>query len=196
MPSLLLATTNPGKLRELRALFPLPMLTFLDPGQAGLDLEVEETGDSYLENARLKSEAYFRASGLWTAADDTGLEVEVLDGAPGVRSARVARNDAERRALLLRNLAPHPRPWVARFRCALVLTGPGPSMDYAQGDVGGEIIPEERGETGFGYDSIFLVEETGKTMAELDLATKNRISHRARAAQRLLPILKKRLGLE
>ena len=134
--------------------------------------------------------------GLWTVADDTGLEVEILDGAPGLRSARVAKSDSERRALLLRTLASHPRPWAARFRCAVVLTGPGPLMDYAQGDVGGEIITEERGRDGFGYDSIFLVEATGKTMAELDLPTKNRISHRARAAQRLLPIVKTRLSLE
>ncbi|MEX0788164.1 MAG: non-canonical purine NTP pyrophosphatase, partial [Anaerolineales bacterium] len=89
----------------------------------------------------------------------------------------------------------HPRPWRARFRCGLVLAGPEGSVDEAEGEVAGEVVPVERGQNGFGYDPIFLVDGTEKTMAELDEPEKNRISHRARAAQGLMPTLKLRLGL-
>lgn len=195
MPKLLLATTNPGKLRELRALFALPGLVLTDPDQIALRLDVEETGSTYLENARLKALAHAGASGLWTVADDTGLEVDVLRGAPGLLSARAGPNDGLRRLALLGSLGMHPRPWRARFRCGLVLAGPLGSVDEAEGTVAGEIVPEARGNDGFGYDPIFVVEGTGKTMAELDLRTKNQISHRARAAHVLRPSLIVRLGI-
>ena len=196
MLKLLLATTNPGKLRELRALFALPGLVLTDPGQIALRLEVEETGSTYVENARLKALAHAGASGLWTVADDTGLEVDALGGAPGLLSARAGPDDQLRRQALLRALRSLPRPWRAQFRCGLVLAGPLGSVDEAEGSVAGEVVPEARGSDGFGYDPIFLVQGTGKTMAELDLRTKNQISHRARASQALRPRLLVRLGLE
>ncbi|MGH2605596.1 MAG: non-canonical purine NTP pyrophosphatase, partial [Anaerolineales bacterium] len=162
MPKLLLATTNPGKLRELRALFALPGLVLTDPDQIALRLDVEETGSTYLENARLKALAHAGACGLWTVADDTGLEVDALRGAPGLLSARAGPNDGLRRLALLRSLRTHPRPWQAQFRCGLVLAGPLGSVDEAEGTVAGEVVPEARGNNGFGYDPIFLVEGTGK----------------------------------
>jgi XTP/dITP diphosphohydrolase len=199
MPRLLITTTNPGKLLELRDLFRLPGLELVDPVQVGLDLEVEETGADYAANARLKAAAFAGASGLWALGDDTGLEVEALGGEPGVRSARIVgprASDAERQAALLRRLANLPRPWAARFRCCLALSSPQGAVETGQGEVRGEIVPEPRGEGGFGYDPLFLVEDTGQTMAELDLETKNRISHRARAAQDLRPRLVRLMGLK
>lgn len=195
MRELLLATTNPGKLLELRALFALPGLRVLDPRQAGLTIAVAETGTTYLENARLKALAHAKASGLWSVADDTGLEVDALGGAPGLRSARAGRSDPGRRRALLRALRSHPRPWRARFRCALVLAGPTGTLDEAEGTVAGEVVPQARGAGGFGYDPIFLVEGTDQTMAELELHAKNRVSHRARAAQALKPKLMVRMGI-
>ncbi len=198
MTRLLVATTNPGKLREMRLLLPMPGLTLIVPAALGLDLAVEESGDDYATNARLKATAYAKASGLWSLADDSGLEVELLGGAPGLRSARLAgpgRSDADRRRLLLELLLPYPRPWAARFRCSVALAGPDGTIEAAEGVCPGEVIPEPRGLGGFGYDPLFLVAGTSQTMAELPLEVKNRISHRARAVLALLPALKRRLGL-
>jgi len=133
------------------------------------------------------------ASGLWTIADDTGLEVDALGGAPGVRTARLSEDDASRRAKLLQLLAAHPRPWTARFRCSVALAGPRGEVAIGRGDCEGEILPKERGDHGFGYDPIFLVAGTHYTMAELPLIEKNRLSHRARAVRALLPELRARL---
>jgi XTP/dITP diphosphohydrolase len=196
---ILIATTNPGKLVEVRALLDGLSLTVLGPGDLQIRLPaVEETGMDYTENAALKATTLARASGLWTLADDSGLEVDALGGAPGLHSARAAgpgRSDADRRRKLLGQLAPYPRPWLARFRCAVVLSSPGASIDVAAGDCPGEIIPTERGDGGFGYDPIFLVAGTGSTMAELSLKAKNQVSHRARAIRAILPTLRARLGL-
>lgn len=197
-PAVLLATTNPGKLREMRQLLrPLP-LSVADPGTLGLWLHVEETGADYGENARLKAQAYAAASGWFTLADDTGLEVHVLGGAPGLHSARLLQpgaTDDDRRRRLLELLRPLPRPWTARFRCAMALAGPDGQIDLAYGECTGEIVPDPRGEEGFGYDPLFEVEDTRRTMAELPLQEKNQISHRARALGALLPGLRRRLGL-
>jgi XTP/dITP diphosphohydrolase len=198
MSTLLIASTNSGKLRELRALLQDSGLTLLDPATLELDLHVVESGVEYAANASLKASAYAQASGLYTLADDSGLEVAALDGAPGKHSARLAgpgRSDSDRRRLLLDLLRLHPRPWTARFYCAVALTGPDELMDLATGSCPGEIIPEERGAGGFGYDPIFLVQDTDQTMAELSMAEKNRISHRARAVHAILPILRGRMGL-
>ncbi len=173
-------------------------LRLLDLAAVGIQSAAQETGADYSANARQKALTYAQASGLWTLADDTGLEVEALGGAPGLHSARLlgpGRTDAERRQALLRLLQPHPRPWTARFRCAVALASPAGEVDLAEGFCAGEVIPEERGEHGFGYDPIFLVAGLGRTMAELPLAEKNRLSHRARAVQALLPTLRQRLGL-
>ncbi len=187
MERLLLGTTNKGKLAELRALL------------GGAQLEVDECGDDYPSNASLKAVAFSAATGIWCLADDTGLEVDVLGGAPGLHSARLigpSGSDEQRRQRLLTMLAPHPRPWTARFRSVVALASPEGRIDLAEGECRGEIIPEERGEMGFGYDPIFLLQATGRTMAELEMEGKNRLSHRANAIQAILPILRSRLGLE
>lgn len=198
MTRLLLATHNPGKRREMEVLLQGVGLSLVDLVSLRIDRVVEETGGDYAANARLKALAYAQETGLPTLADDTGLEVDALQGAPGLRSARLAgagRTDADRRRLLLELLSPHPRPWTARFRCVVALAFPEGQVDSAEGTCPGEVIPQERGEHGFGYDPIFLVEGMGRTMAELRIEEKNRLSHRARAVQALLPILRLRLGL-
>ncbi len=193
MAKLLLASTNPGKLLEIQDL--LPGCELLLPQQLGLELEVEETGHTYAENAELKARAYCQASGLPSLADDSGLEVDCLVGAPGLHSARYAgqhdASDADRRALLLHNLAGCPHPWQAHFHCTVAIAVPGGQVFFADGDCPGEIMPEERGSNGFGYDPIFLLPELGLTMAELSRDQKNQLSHRARAVKAALPILKK-----
>jgi len=197
-PTVLLATTNPGKLREMRALLEQIPVRLADPVTLGLALQVEETGGDYAENAQLKARAFAAASGWFCLADDTGLEVDALEGAPGLRSARLLQagaTDAERRARLLELLAPFPQPWTARFRCAMALAGPDGRIDWTRGECLGQIVPSPRGEAGFGYDPLFEVEHTGRTMAELAMSEKNRISHRARALSALLPVLQHRLGL-
>lgn len=178
---LLLATTNLGKLAELRALLMGSGAPLTDLTELGLELKVAEDGASYAEIALTKAAAYASAAGLWTIADDTGLEVDALGGSPGIRSARLAGDDYARRQALLRQLTAIPRPWTARFRCAVALTSPGGASAIGHGTCEGEILPEPRGEHGFGYDPLFLVAATGRTMAELHLAEKNEVSHRAGA---------------
>ncbi len=203
LPHLLLATRNRGKLGELTDLLASLPIRLLTPEDLGPWPSVEETGASYADNARLKATAPAMATGCWTLADDTGLEVKALDGAPGLHSARLIPTpaggphptDTERRRRLLDLLAPFPRPWVARFRCAVALASPQGTVDFAEGECRGEMIPDERGTGGFGYDPIFLLEGVGKTMAELSTVQKNRISHRARAVAAILPILRRRLNL-
>jgi XTP/dITP diphosphohydrolase len=195
---LLLATGNPGKLRELEALLAGTGLELLSSRQVGLGGQVEETGQDYAENASLKARAFARASGMWALADDTGLEVEALGGAPGLRSSRLvgeSAGDAERRTRLLELLAPHPVPWPARFRTCLALADPAGQVDLVHSICPGEIVAEARGTGGFGYDPIFQVRGTGKTLAELSLEEKNLVSHRAQAVRSLLPVLRRRLGL-
>lgn len=199
MLELLLATGNSGKLQELHALLGSLPLILRTPHDMGLEMEVSETGTSYVQNALLKGQAYAQASGLWTLADDSGLEVESLGGAPGIHSARLdgpTGSDRTRRQHLLRLLQPHPRPWAACFRCVVALVHPQGAQVTAEGICPGEIIPTERGEHGFGYDPIFLVDGTKKTMAELDMQTKNLLSHRGRAMEALLPLASRHLGFD
>jgi XTP/dITP diphosphohydrolase len=186
-----LATANPHKVAELAGMF------------AGLDVELvpkpadvalpEETGRTFLANARLKARAVALATGEVALADDSGLEVDALGGAPGLHSARYlakpGATDADRRRYLLESLQDKPRPWLARFRAAVAIAIPGGSVQVLEGQCPGEIIPEERGTSGFGYDPIFFIPELGRTMAELGMEEKNRISHRARAAMKARPIL-------
>lgn len=190
---ILVATGNPGKLVEIQALLDEPSLTLLTPAMLGLGLEVEETGATYAENAALKALAYAQAAGLLTLADDSGLEVAALGGLPGIRSARFSAKpgatDADRRAYLLERLQGQPRPWRAHFHCTVALATPAGELRFAEGQCPGEIIPEERGQNGFGYDPIFLLPELGRTMAELGMEEKNRLSHRARAIKAARPIL-------
>lgn len=198
MSKLLLATNNQGKLVEIRALLNDLEASLVTPAQIGLDLNVEETGDTYAENAARKAIAFAQASGLLTLADDSGLEVDTLDGLPGIRSARFApqpgATDADRRAYLLERLQGQSRPWTAHFHCTVALVQPeGPNWEnkiqFAEGNCPGEIIPEERGQNGFGYDPIFLLPGLSLTMAQLTMEEKNRLSHRARAIQAAKPIL-------
>jgi len=193
MIKLLLATNNPGKLTELRSLLTGLDLELVTPADLGLILQVKESGETYRENAVLKASGFARTSNLWSLADDTGLEVKALDGAPGLFSARYApqpgATDQDRRQYLLQNLEEKPRPWKAAFRCVVALSSPEGSIITQQGRCPGEIIPEERGEGGFGYDPVFLLEDLRLTMAELTMADKNTISHRAQAVQKIVPAL-------
>lgn len=200
MSKLLLATNNRGKLAEIQALLKELNLevSLVTPAQIGLNLEVEEDGETYAENAARKAIAFAQASGLLTLADDSGLEVDALGGLPGIRSARFApqpgATDADRRAYLLERLQGKPRPWTAHFHCTIALVQPEGSagegkIQYAEGICPGEIIPEERGQNGFGYDPVFLLPKLGRTMAELRMEEKNRLSHRARAIRAARPIL-------
>ncbi len=192
-PRLLIATTNPGKREELTDLLSSLPISLVFPDQLGLSLSVDETGATYAENALLKARAFFEQSRIPTLADDTGLEVDALDGRPGLHSARyvpgIGVSDAERRRKLVADLAGKPRPWTAHFHCTVALVLSPGLVHLAGGDVFGEILPEERGEGGFGYDRLFYIPEYRKTMAELSLAEKNMCSHRARAVKVAIPYL-------
>jgi len=193
MLKLLIGTGNSGKFYEIQALLAGLAIQLISLAEIDLDLDVDEVGTSYQENAALKAETYAQASGLFTLADDSGLEVDALDCAPGLYSSRYAPQknptDADRRAHLLKNLGGYPRPWPARFRCVVALATPGGESHFSEGICSGEIIPKERGQFGFGYDPIFLVEGTGLTMAQLPMDQKNNISHRARAVKATIPFL-------
>ncbi len=203
MAPLLIASTNIGKLREIEAIFAASIVQTLPlelvlPSQIGIQLEVEEDGSTYAENAAKKALAYTQASGLITLADDSGLEVAALDGQPGLHSARYApwhgATDADRRRYLLQNLQGKPRPWPAHFHCTVAIAVPSGEIFYAEGDCPGEIIPEERGSNGFGYDPIFWIPELGQTMAELPMDQKNQLSHRARAVKAAVPVIERLFG--
>lgn len=198
MTKLLIATQNPGKLREIQAILAGLRLTLLTPQDIGLQLQIVEDGQTYAENAAKKALAYAQTSGLPALGDDSGLEVDALDGAPGLYSARYSpkpdATDADRRAFLLQNLSGKPRPWTARFRAAVAIASPQGPARLSSGECPGEIIPEERGANGFGYDPIFLLTELGQTMAELDEDYKNRISHRGRALENARHILEEVLS--
>lgn len=193
MDRLLLATRNPGKLFEMQSLLAgLPFQLVL-PESILPDLEVAEDGSTYAENATRKALAYQKGSGMVALADDSGLEVDALGGAPGLHSARYSpipgAKDADRRNLLLDNLAAFPRPWTAHFHCTMAVATPSGELIITEGDCPGEIIPIERGTNGFGYDPIFLLAGLDQTMAELSTAEKNQLSHRALAIQAAKPIL-------
>jgi XTP/dITP diphosphohydrolase len=195
MSKLLLATNNPGKVMEIMEITRDWGIEILTPAQIGLQLEVEEDGHTYAENAALKARAFARAAHLLSMADDSGLEVDALDGKPGLYSARFSplphATDADRRAYLLEQLRGRPRPWTARFRCIIALAAPDGETRFAEGVCPGEIIPEERGHNGFGYDPIFLLSESGLTMAQLPMQEKNQLSHRARAVRAARGLLAK-----
>jgi len=231
MKKLLIATNNQGKIQEFHELLDDMGIDLVTPAQIDLDLDVIEDGLTYAENATKKALAFAAASGLISIADDSGLEVDALDGAPGLYSARYGSvdgeklSDAERRKYLLKNLRDKTRPWTARFHATIAIAIPEnysgnvtlpkehrddvseakglaqtPSVDQpneniflTDGICEGEIIPEERGTGGFGYDPIFLLPELGETMAELSMDEKNRLSHRARAVMNTKPILRELL---
>jgi XTP/dITP diphosphohydrolase len=223
MTQLLIATNNQGKVKELQELLAGMDVELVTPSQIGLDLDVVEDGTTYAENATKKAVAFAQASGLISLADDSGLEVDALDGAPGLYSARYGSDslplnsqhwggagggrlsDGERRKYLIGKLQDKPHPWTARFRAVIAIAIPevlwtqvarhlnsweqAPRLQIFEGICEGEVIPEERGTGGFGYDPIFLLPELGKTMAELSMDEKNRLSHRARAVMNAKGVL-------
>ncbi len=194
-PSLLLATNNKDKIIELQDLLKDLNLQLLTPTDINLELDVIENGLTYAENATKKAAAFAQASGLISLADDSGLEVDALNGEPGLYSARYGSVDgnkltyAERRKLLIRNLQHFPRPWTARFKATIAIADTNYQLQITEGFCEGEIIPEERGTSGFGYDPIFLFSELGKTMSELSMDEKNRFSHRAKAVTKAKEVL-------
>lgn len=196
---LLIATNNKGKVKELQALLKTVNVQLITPAEINLTLDVIEDGKTYQENAGKKAIEFSQASGLLSLADDSGLEVDALNGAPGLYSARYSpkpnATDANRRNYLVKNLKGKPRPWKARFHATIAIAKPSGEIEFAEGNCFGEIIPEERGTNGFGYDSIFLFSELGKTMAELEDDYKNQISHRALAVMNAMQKLKMMLNL-
>jgi XTP/dITP diphosphohydrolase len=197
MRTLLIATNNPGKLVEIKAILDDMGLTLLTPAELGLELDVPEDGQTYAENASKKAIAFSQASGMIAMGDDSGLEVDALGGQPGLHSHRFTplpdATDADRRKYLLEKLQGLPRPWTARFRATVAIATPSGEVQLATGQCEGEIIPEERGTNGFGYDPIFFIPELGRTMAELNMAEKNRRSHRGLAVKNAIPIIKEML---
>jgi len=193
---LLVASNNPGKLEEYRCLLSDLPLEITSLRGEGIDFEPEETGSTFEENAIIKAGAFAERSGLLTLADDSGLEIDRLGGAPGIHSARYGGTrrgeDVRRYRLVLRQL--EDVPWAertARFRCVIALATPESQVMTAEGAIDGIIAFEPQGENGFGYDPIFFIPGFDCTLAQLPQETKNRISHRARAAQATLPIIRR-----
>jgi XTP/dITP diphosphohydrolase len=189
---LLIATTNPGKQREFRRLLAELDAQLLTPDELGIDLDVHEPHETYAENAAVKADAFARASGLLSLADDSGIEIAALDWAPGVRSARWGGGRNAERVLEALGSAADRR---ARMVCAVAIARPGepdPSVEIFTGIVEGRVASEMRGEGGFGYDPIFEL-PSGLTTAELPEAQKDGLSHRGRAIAAALPRLRELL---
>ena len=186
---LLLATNNPGKVREFRRLLAGAPFVVETPAEAGIALDVAETGSSYAENAALKARAFASAAGRLALADDSGIEVDALDDAPGMYSARFGGDgldDAGRTALLLDRLAGVPMERRgARYRAVVAVAGPDGSVELFEGVQEGRIGFAPRGERGFGYDPVFITED-GRVQAEIDDTEKDRISHRGQAVRAAL----------
>jgi len=195
--TILVATTNPGKIAELRAMLDIDAELM---GLADFDrlAEIQEDGATFAQNARKKALAYAEATGLWTIADDSGLVIDALGGRPGVKSARFSGAKEQNRTLLdHRNMAKvlellegvHREKRTARFVCRLCLAAPGKVLAETEGRLEGIIAEKEIGENGFGYDPIFFVPHINKTVAQLSREQKNAISHRGNAIRTLKPIL-------
>ncbi|MBN4003492.1 RdgB/HAM1 family non-canonical purine NTP pyrophosphatase [Nostoc sp. LPT] len=183
---LVVATGNPGKLREMQAYLENSgwELTFKPE-----ELEIEETGETFAANACLKASQIAKATGNWAIADDSGLQVDALNGAPGVYSARYATTDSERIARVLRELGNEVNRQ-AQFVCAVAIARPdGAIVLQSEGICRGEILHVPRGDSGFGYDPIFYVQELQLTFAEMTRELKRSISHRGKAFTALLPQL-------
>jgi XTP/dITP diphosphohydrolase len=198
MRNLLLATNNPGKVNEIKDILGTLDIIIVTPTDLALILEVTEDGETYADNATKKALAFAQASKMVAMGDDSGLEVNVLGGLPGLHSHRFNplpnASDADRRKYLLERLEGKPRPWTARFKATIAIASPSGAVKLVVGECEGEIIPEEHGSNGFGYDPIFYMSEIGHTMAELEMGDKNRLSHRARAVKNAIPIIMDMLG--
>ena len=192
---LLLATNNQGKVREYKSLLENIPLELVTLAEQSITTVVEEVGESLEENARLKATLLAAESQLLALADDSGLEVDALGGEPGRLSARYAgeyASDRDRVNHLLSRLG--DVPWQkrsARFRCVIALAAPGGEVELCSGECRGFITFEPKGKRGFGYDPVFYLPELGKTMAELPLEIKNRVSHRGQAAGKVRQLLQK-----
>jgi len=187
--TVLIASNNRHKLVELSQLLAALPIKLITPAELGLSIDIPETGSTYRENARLKADAFAKRSGLFSLADDSGLEVIALEGWPGVYSARIGgpdATDAERQQLVLARLAEKTgAKREARFVCEVVLASPAGIVGEAQGTLEGTIADAPRGDAGFGYDPIFIPTGYDQTFAELSPTEKNAISHRARAIANL-----------
>ncbi|TGE31965.1 XTP/dITP diphosphatase [Desulfosporosinus sp. Sb-LF] len=190
---IILATQNRGKIRELQELLAdenIEVLSLLDISNWE---DVEENGETFADNAALKARAAVQKTGLIALADDSGLVVDALNGAPGVYSARYAgepKDDERNNDKLLHQLESIPDDKrTARFRCALVIATPDGKEYLTEGTVEGLILRQRRGLDGFGYDPLFFVQDFARTMAELNVAQKNKLSHRAQAFRKAIPIL-------
>ena len=194
MPELLLATSNPGKIREYRFLLDGLGYQITTLAEEGIAKVVTESGNNYEQNARLKAITYAKLSQLTALADDSGLEVDALNGEPGVKSARFAgeaATDAEKVSFLLAKLNGVPREKrTARFKCVIAIASPGGHVELCYGECHGMIVFEAKGENGFGYDPIFFLPKIGKIRAELPFEMKNQISNRARASQKARQVLR------
>jgi XTP/dITP diphosphohydrolase len=192
---LLIATTNPGKVREYADLFAGLQFELVNLADVKLSNDVDETGTTYEENALLKANEYAAHSGLLTLADDSGLEVDVLNGRPGVYSARYAPDSPTRIQKLLAELKDVPdERRSARFQCVIALAWPDGRTETTHGSCAGWIAHEPRGTYGFGFDPVFYMPEHNATMAELPENFKNTISHRAHAAQKMRIVLERVLA--
>lgn len=186
---LVCATQNPGKLRELRELLAPLAITILTPAMVGLaEFDVEETGSTFQENAELKAIAFAQESGKHALADDSGLEVAALNGQPGVHSKRIAASDAERIAWVLQRLADQDNR-LARFVTVMCLADPDGRAVSFEGEVEGTIAEQPAGDSGFGYDPIFIPRGHTQTFAQMGQTEKNQISHRARALAKVRDFL-------
>ena len=196
--AILVATSNPDKLSEVRAVLGELGVEFVTLAHFNeLPVAIED-GDTFAANAEAKARHYSRLTGCWTLADDSGLEVDALDGAPGVRSARYAgrsRDYAANNAKLVAELAGvPPEARTARFRCAMALADGERILASSAGTIEGRIIDTQRGSNGFGFDPLFLVPELGMTTAEMPPEQKNRISHRGQALRAIAPALARLLA--
>ena len=197
MNKLILATNNIHKISEMRAILAGLPIEILTAREFPDFPEIEETGETLMENAVLKAKAVWEKYHLPAVADDTGLEVDYLSGAPGVYSARFAGPgcsfaDNNRKLLSLLNNVP-PEERAARFKCIISFADPGGQVLSVEGILEGRIDDYPHGRHGFGYDPIFVVGGTGRTLAELPPSEKNKISHRARALAKIRPIIEQAL---
>jgi len=193
MSEIVIASANPGKVREFMEILSPWGIVVLSLEDFPLIAPPEEDGSTFLENAAIKAVHYSKITKAACIADDSGLVVDAIHGSPGICSSRYAgegATDGENIDRLLVELAGHTRPWSARFVCSAVFSTGGKVLADSLGTLDGEIIPEKRGNFGFGYDPVFLLPELGKTVAEIRREEKNLISHRRKAIQNLIEELR------
>ena len=194
-PRVLIATTNQGKLRELVPLLADCGHLLVRLAELGVDTDVPETGSTFEENATVKATAYAQMTGMLTLAEDSGLEIDALGGEPGVLSSRFAGEATpydRKISLLLQKLKRVDESnWRAGYRCVIALASPSRAVELFAGECRGRIVKEARGRNGFGYDPVFMLDSHGRTMAELSLEEKNRVSHRSKAARKAAAALRR-----